>query len=76
MTENLLDEKTRRSIAERLRYVAESIEQGRVTPHEYSLEAQWIPALPNKRGQMNTRPTGLTYLNLSYWITPIDALAE
>jgi hypothetical protein len=73
---NLLAEDERQRMAQRLRYVADNIETGRVTVHHYKLDAEWIPALPNKHGQTNTRPTGLTHLNLSFWTTPIESLAE
>jgi hypothetical protein len=76
METNLLAEDERKRMAQRLRYIANNIEQGQVSVHAYKLDAEWIPALPNKRGETNIRATGLTHLNLSFWTTPIEALAE
>lgn len=73
---NLLSEESRRTMAQRLRHVADNLERGRITPDSFSFEPEWIDRIPEKSGLKRRHPSGRVVLNLAYWTTPIDSLPE
>lgn len=55
--DNLLSEVARRRIANKLRFTADKIEKGQVTPDAFEFEAEWV----------GKKVTGRIFLKLSYW---------
>lgn len=61
LDEDLLSEANRRAISQRLRRIADNLENSRITPDSYSLDAEWI----------GTSCTGRVFLKFSFWARPI-----
>ena len=73
---NLPSEDTRKTIAAKLRFVAEKLEQGKITPDSYSFDAEWHEQPPTRAGLQRRSPTGRVHLFLGYWTTAIKDLPE
>jgi hypothetical protein len=74
--DNLLSQDSRRAIAQRLRFTAERLEQGLITPDSFQLDAEWIDARPYRSGETRKTLSGRVLLSLNYWATPIADLPE
>lgn len=74
--ENLLSEAARKIIADKLRFTAEKIEKGQITPDSFDFDAEWVEEVPHRTGYKRKKPSGRVFLNLAYWTTPIEALPE
>lgn len=59
---DLKSEESRQMMAKRLRYIADNLEHGRITPDSFALDAEWI----------GTRATGRVFLKLGFWTKPLE----
>ena len=73
---NLLSDEARQTIASRLRFIADRLEQGEITPDSFSFDAEWHEQPPTLNGMKRRIPTGRVHLFLGYWTTAMRDLPE
>jgi len=73
-TQEMLSPEGRQRIANRLRFIADNLQRGLITPDSFDQEIEWVSVLPKADGLRRKSPSGRISLNLSYWTTPIDNL--
>lgn len=73
---SMLSDAGRQRIASRLRFIAERVADGTITPDAFSLEAEWHEQPPARTGMKRRKPTGRIRLNFDYWTTAVRDLPE
>ena len=73
-TKQLLSLEGRQHVADRLRFIADNLVKGIITPDGFFFDAEWVDHPPLASGVPVKKPSGRITLQFSYWTKAIEDL--
>lgn len=75
-TQYLLSDERRKQIANHLRFIADRLQQGLITPDDFNMEPEWVDVPPRPDGIRGQKPTGRIRLRFDYWTQPVEPVEK